>query len=100
IRSFDVTGVQTCALPISSPTQILDSGTPLPTGVDAFLMARERADGGVFDIEASAFYIEDNWSVTPNLLLNLGLRVDTFDNKTAKIGRASCREAYNADVSP
>src|SRR5690606_160054 len=51
--------------------------------VDAFLMARERADGGVFDIEASAFYIEDNWSLTPNLLINLGVRVDTFDNKTA-----------------
>ncbi|NLA69103.1 MAG: TonB-dependent receptor, partial [Gammaproteobacteria bacterium] len=76
-------GKQYVAYGRTSPNQVLDNGTPLPAGVDAFLMARERADGGVFDIEASAYYIEDNWSITPDLLLNLGLRVDTFDNKTA-----------------
>ena len=46
----------------------------------ALLMARKRADGGVFDIEASALYVEDVWNVTPNLVLNLGLRVDNFEN--------------------
>lgn len=76
-------GKQYTAYGRTSPTQVLDNGTPLPAGVDAFLMARERADGGVFDIEASAWYLEDTWSVTPNLLLNLGVRVDNFDNKTA-----------------
>ena len=76
-------GVQYVAYGRTSPTQVLDNGTPLPAGVNAFLMARERADGGVFDIEASAYYLEDVWSITPNLLINLGLRVDTFDNKTA-----------------
>ncbi|MBB1472192.1 TonB-dependent receptor [Luteimonas sp. MC1782] len=76
-------GVQYTAYGRTSATQVLDNGTPLPAGVNAFLMARERADGGVFDIEASAYYLEDVWSVTPNLLVNLGLRVDTFDNKTA-----------------
>ena len=37
----------------------------------------------MFDIEASAFYLEDIWTVTPGLLLNLGLRVDTFENMDA-----------------
>ncbi|MGJ4728571.1 TonB-dependent receptor [Luteimonas sp. SDU101] len=64
----------------TSPTQVLDNGTPLPVGVDAFLRARKRAAGGVFDIETSAVYLEDIWNVTPSLMLNLGLRVDNFEN--------------------
>jgi hypothetical protein len=76
-------GIQYTAYGRTSPTQVLDNGTPLPAGMNAFLMGRKRADGGIFDIEASAYYLEDNWNVTPNLLLNLGLRVDSFDNMTA-----------------
>ncbi|MCD9027708.1 TonB-dependent receptor [Luteimonas sp. BDR2-5] len=68
------------------PGAELDNGAIVPAGVDAMLMARRRVDGGVFETEASAYYIEDNWSVTPNLLLNLGIRVDSFDNKTAAGG--------------
>lgn len=64
----------------TSPSQVLDNGTALPAGVDAFLRARRRAAGGVFDIETSAMYLEDVWNVTPNLMLNLGLRVDNFEN--------------------
>ncbi len=67
----------------TSPTQVLDNGTPLPAGVNAYLFGRRRADGGVFETEASAFYLEDIWNITPNLILNLGVRVDNFDNKTA-----------------
>lgn len=67
----------------TSPTQVLDNGTPLPAGVNAFVMGRRRADGGVFETEASAWYLEDIWSITPNLILNLGVRIDNFDNKTA-----------------
>ena len=37
----------------------------------------------MFETEASAMYLEDVWSITPNLVLNLGVRVDNFDNKTA-----------------
>ena len=79
-------GVQYTAYGRTSATQVLDNGTPLPTGVNAFLMARERADGGVFDIEASAWYIEDVWNVTSNLVLNLGVRVDNFENMDAAGG--------------
>ena len=49
-------------------------------------MARRRADGGVFDTTASAWYVEDVWNITPNFLLNLGVRVDAFENKTAAGG--------------
>src|SRR5690606_32157019 len=34
-----------------------------------------------FETTNSAYYIEDNWQVTQNLLLNVGLRRDGFDNK-------------------
>lgn len=70
----------------TSPTQVLDNGTALPAAVNAFLMARRRADGGVFDTTASAWYVEDVWNITPNFLLNLGVRVDAFENKTAAGG--------------
>jgi hypothetical protein len=73
-------GVLYTAYGRTSPTQVLDNGAVLPVGVDAYLWGRRRADGGVFDIETSAYYLEDVWSVTPNLLLNLGLRVDNFEN--------------------
>lgn len=64
----------------AAPGDLLDNGATVPAGVNAILLARERSAGGVFDIDTSAGYIEDNWSVTPNLLLNLGLRVDNFEN--------------------
>lgn len=73
-------GVQYTAYGRTSPAQVLDNGAVLPVGVDAFLLARRRSDGGVFDIEASAFYLEDVWNVTSNIVLNLGLRMDSFEN--------------------
>jgi outer membrane receptor for ferrienterochelin and colicin len=66
----------------TQPGNLLDNGAVVPVGVNAILRARERADGGVFDIKASAFYLEDNWSVTPHLMLNLGVRMDNFENMT------------------
>ena len=64
----------------TAPGNLLDNGAVVPAGVNAILFARERSDGGVFDIDTSALYVEDIWSVTPNLLLNLGLRIDNFEN--------------------
>ena len=78
------TGMNYTAYGRVSETQMLDNGELLPDGVDQFMMARKRSDGGVFDIETSAFYIEDIWSVTPNFMLNLGLRVDNFENFDAE----------------
>ena len=67
----------------TTPGAVIGNGAVIPAGVNAYLMGRQRADGGVFDTTANAWYIEDNWSITPNFLLNLGVRVDAFDNKTA-----------------
>ena len=47
------------------------------------LRARRRVDGGTFETEANAYYIEDIWNVTPNLLVNIGIRWDNFDNRAA-----------------
>ena len=55
----------------------------VPPGVTEAIDARRRVQGGTFETEANAFYLEDNWNVTQNLLLNLGVRWDSFDNRTA-----------------
>ncbi len=38
-------------------------------------------NGSNSKIESTAFYIEDNWNITPNFLAYVGLRWDTFENK-------------------
>ncbi len=65
------------------PGDDLYPDNPVPDGVFQVLRGRRRVDGGTFETEANAFYIEDIWNVTPNLLVNLGLRWDSFDNRTA-----------------
>ena len=67
----------------TKPGDLLDNGAVVPAGVTEMVYVRERADGGKFDIKASAWYLEDNWNVTPGLMLNLGVRMDTFENMTA-----------------
>ncbi|WP_242108006.1 TonB-dependent receptor [Luteimonas aquatica] len=42
---------------------------------------RQNEVQGSFKSINSALYIEDNWSVTENLLLNIGLRKEAFDNQ-------------------
>jgi hypothetical protein len=59
------------------------SNAYVPSGVTEAIRARRRVQGGTFETEANAFYVEDKWYVTPNLLLNLGVRWDSFDNRTA-----------------
>ncbi|WP_231120485.1 TonB-dependent receptor [Cognatilysobacter tabacisoli] len=66
-----------------APGSLLDNGATVPAGVNAIVMGRRRADGGVFETTANAWYVEDVWNVTPSLVLNLGVRVDAFENKTA-----------------
>lgn len=66
-----------------APGTLLDNGSTVPDGVTQVMMGRKRSDGGEFETVASAYYLEDNWSITPNFLLNIGVRVDSFNNKTA-----------------
>ena len=62
------------------------NGGPVGTGADAqSYYVQKRVYGGTatFTVEQKAQYIEDNWQVTPNLLLNLGVRNDQFTNFNA-----------------
>ncbi len=56
-------------------------GATLPPGEHAYVRARQYGVNGQFESINSAWYVEDNWQVTPNLLLNLGVRMEAFDNK-------------------
>jgi hypothetical protein len=46
-----------------------------------YVRTRQNEVSGVFETINSAYYLEDNWSVTPSLILNGGIRVEAFDNK-------------------
>ena len=63
--------------------QELDNGYVVEPGINQMLVGRRYLKGGTFETEASAFYVEDVWSLTPNLLLTLGLRSDSFVNRAA-----------------
>jgi len=60
-----------------------NGGGVIPPGYTGYVRARRYEIAGNFDTTNSAFYLEDNWQVTPNLLLNAGIRRDGFDNKDA-----------------
>ena len=59
------------------------NGVRVRDGLDAYVRTRQVANEGTFETENEAYYLEDNWSVTPNLVLNLGVRWEAFDNKDA-----------------
>ncbi|MDH5824337.1 TonB-dependent receptor [Luteimonas sp. RD2P54] len=63
--------------------QIPDAGI-VPPGYTEYVRARRYEIFGEFESNNQAMYIEDNWSITPNFLLNLGLRYEEFDNKDAE----------------
>jgi len=63
--------------------QIPDAGT-VPPGYDAYVRARRYVVFGEFETTNSAWYIEDNWSITDDFILNLGIRNEAFDNKDAE----------------
>lgn len=68
----------------TSPGATLVNGGTVPAGVNAYVRARRYEIAGEFETDNSAYYLEDNWSVTPNLLLNLGVRLEQFDNKDSE----------------
>lgn len=59
-------------------------GGVVPPGYDAYVRARRYAIFGSFESANSAWYLEDAWSVTDSLVLNLGIRNESFDNKDAE----------------
>lgn len=83
----------------ATPGGLLPNGAVVPAGVNRIIDARRYVTGSPVTTEAQAFYIEDNWSVTPNLLLNLGLRFDKFHNKLAS-GATFAKADFSDMVAP
>ena len=68
----------------TSPGATLANGGVVPAGATAYVRGRQQEVFGTFETVQSAYYLEDNWSVTSNLVLNAGLRVESFDNKNGE----------------
>lgn len=83
----------------ATPGGSLPNGAVVPPGVTRIIDARRYITGSPVTTEAQAFYIEDNWSVTPNLLLNLGLRADKFRNELAS-GGTFAEADFNDMIAP
>jgi hypothetical protein len=60
----------------------LDNGFALPPDTP-YVRTRQNEVNGEFETINSAYYLEDNWSVTPSLILNAGVRVEGFDNRNS-----------------
>ena len=77
----------------------LPNGAMVPVGVTAYVDARRYITGAPVSVKAQAFYVEDNWNVTPNLLLNLGIRADKFENTLAS-GATFAKADFSDMISP
>ena len=75
------------------------NGTTIPAGTTAIVDARRYITGSPVTTDMQAVYIEDNWNVTPDLLLNLGIRVDKFHNKLAS-GATFAKTDFGDMISP
>jgi hypothetical protein len=60
----------------------LENGAVVPVGTE-FVRTRRNEVNGTFETTNSAFYLEDNWSITDSLVLNGGVRWEAFDNKNS-----------------
>jgi outer membrane receptor protein involved in Fe transport len=74
------------------------NGVILPNGT-AYIDARRYLTGSPVTTDTQAVYVEDNWNVTPNLLLNIGLRGDKFHNKLAS-GATFAKADFADMISP
>ncbi len=83
----------------ATPGGQLPNGALIPDGVTRIIDARHYITGAPVSTKAQAFYLEDNWNVTPNLLLNLGVRFDQFHNTLAS-GVTFAKSKFNDMVSP
>lgn len=83
----------------ATPGGVLPNGTVIPAGVTSIIDARRYITGAPVSTEAQAIYLEDNWNVTPDLLLNLGIRADKFHNKLAS-GTSFAKADFSDMISP
>src|SRR5690606_7635821 len=61
---------------------VLENGHPYPNGAE-FVTTRRYGVDGDFETINSAYYLEDNWSITDSFVFNAGVRAEAFDNKNS-----------------
>lgn len=67
-----------------NPGQTLPNGYVVTgTGPQQIVFYRFFQNGGQFKTTNSAWYLEDSFQVTPNLVTNIGLRNESFTNRNA-----------------
>lgn len=59
------------------------NGEIVPDGVDAYVQTREIQTVGAYPTDTKAFYLEDIWSITPEVTITAGLRWDEFNTYAA-----------------
>jgi hypothetical protein len=77
----------------------LPNGARVPDGALAYIDARRYITGAPVSTEAQAIYIEDNWNITDNLLLNIGVRADKFENTLAS-GATFAKADFSDMIAP
>ncbi|MDI1252883.1 TonB-dependent receptor [Thermomonas sp.] len=92
-------GVGYTLLGLPAISERLINGVAVPAGNIAYVDARHYITGAPVSAKAQAVYIEDNWSVTPNLLLSLGVRADKFENTLAS-GATFAKADFSEMISP
>jgi hypothetical protein len=83
----------------ATPGGVLPNGAAVPVGVTRIIDARHYITGAPVTTEAQAIYVEDNWNITPHLLLNHGLRADKFHNKLAS-GATFAKADFSDMIAP
>lgn len=83
----------------ATPGKPLPNDAIIPDGVTRIIDARRYITGAPVETKAQAVYVEDNWSVTPNLLLSLGVRADKFENTVAS-GATFAKADFSDMISP
>lgn len=68
-----------------SPNELMDylEGGELKYTDSEYATLNTYTNDGSFESSSYALYLQDEWQVTDNVILNLGLRYDEFENKNA-----------------
>jgi outer membrane receptor protein involved in Fe transport len=77
-------GGQVAQIRTLNPGSSLSNGYTNNSGAKFdYVSVRHLENGGTFTTKNSAFYLEDNWQVTKNVIANIGVRSESFENLNA-----------------
>ncbi|MCB1043449.1 MAG: TonB-dependent receptor [Acidobacteria bacterium] len=66
---------------IADGSETFENGNP--NAGDLLVRERHFNGGGDFEVETTAIYLQDSWSINDRFTINLGLRNESFNNKNA-----------------